>query len=180
MIDSVFSSLSEELSEYLQNKLSSDQDVYLATSPSDAEDMGVEKDSVFLSLVNIEQERLSNTSITKNPDRGVSIYLYILVSAGIADNNYESALSKLSMALSFFQEKSVWTHENSPGLHADIDKLTFEMINYDMRELSQLWSMRGGVYYPSAVYKARIVNIKDGNQSLSKARFTSLKTNLQR
>ncbi len=179
MINTVFATLAEELNEYLSQKLSSEQNVIISSLPPEKEDIGLDGDNVFLSLVNIEQERLSNTSITKTPDRGVSLYLYILVTAGFSESNYEASLERLSTAISFFKEKSVLTHESAPSLDSEIEKLSFEMVNLDIRELSQIWMMRGAKYYPSALYKVRIINIKDSSRFNNATRFAGLRTGLR-
>jgi len=166
MIDSVFSILSEELNEYFEQKLTSEQGkvVVSALPTGEQTTTPTTEDNLIVSLVNIEQDRLSHNSPSRNPDKPVNVYLYILFAAGFSETNYEESLKMLSATIAFFQENPVFSHENTPNLDPRIDKLCFEMINLNIQELSQLWGIQGGKYYPSVLYRARVVSIKGVNK----------------
>jgi hypothetical protein len=122
-------------------------------------------DQIIISLINIEENRLSRdpqpyvrTGINirkKNP--AVHLYLTLLFTSVRA--GYTTALLDVQGVIGFFQQKTFFDHANTPLLHAGIEKLTFEMVSLNMEQLQQLWSMLGGKYHPSIVYKVRMVTI---------------------
>jgi hypothetical protein len=68
----------------------------------------------------------------------------------------------ISQTISFFQQNPWFTHDNVPGLDPVIDKLTFEMTNLDLVDLSYLISMTGTKYLPSVYYKVRLLPFQSG------------------
>lgn len=165
MINSVFTTISDELNQYFSNRFSLNEDKVIISALPDSGNstLATNEDNLVISLVNIEEERLTQRSPVSIDNKPVNIYLYILFAAGFTENNYEEALKLLSATVGFFQHKSVFTHSNTPDLSPLVDKLCFEMINLNIQELSQLWGIQGGKYYPSVLYRARIVSIRDEN-----------------
>ena len=43
---------------------------------------------------------------------------------------------------------------------ASLEKLVFEMVNMNFEELNNLWGVLGGAYFPSVVYKVRMVKVQ--------------------
>ena len=127
-----------------------------------------ETNKLIVSLINIERESKLN-AIPRNLEKGlgvqksvnapISINLYIIFIALSSGQHYPNALKLLSAVIEFFQSNSFIDHNNTPQLDAQIDKLTFEIMNLDMQALSNLWSALGCKYMPSVVYKVRMVSI---------------------
>jgi hypothetical protein len=121
--------------------------------------------NIVLSLVNVEEDRsLRNlnfqhigTDLThKNP--GILLNLTLLFTAiRKGDTTYDNALKNLQEVIGFFQHQYVFDHTNSPELDAGIERLNIEMMSLTMEQLNQLWSIMGGQYLPSVVYKLRMV-----------------------
>jgi hypothetical protein len=124
--------------------------------------------NAFVSLVNIEEDRISksqentvrrdNTVIYKNPK--VFLNLYVLFAVSL--NNYTEALKRLSFIIQFFQFKNVFTAVNSPTLDPAIEKLIVDMHSLSFEQANQLWATLGGRYIPSVLYKIRLVGIEEG------------------
>lgn len=163
MINSVFTTISDELNQFFGNRFSlSEEKVIISALPDSSENNNpTHDDNLIVSLVNIEQEKISSKSMSNYENRPVNLYLYILFAAGFSENNYEEALKLLSATISFFQSRPVFTHQNTPDLHPKVEKLCFEMVNLNIQELSQMWGIQGGKYYPSVLYKARVVTIRE-------------------
>ena len=123
--------------------------------------------NAFISLVNIEEDRISksqentfrrdSTIIYKNPK--VFLNLYVLFSVNVA--NYSEALKRLSLIIQFFQYKNVFNITNSPGLDAGIEQLIADMYSLSFEQSNQLWATLGGRYIPSVLYKVRLVAIEE-------------------
>src|SRR6476646_9750672 len=94
---------------------------------------GTDKSSAFISLVNIEEDRISksqenftrkNGTITyKNPK--VYLNLYLLFSVNLS--SYTESLKRLSYIIQFFQYQNVFTPLTTPTLPADIEELIFDL-----------------------------------------------------
>jgi len=83
--------------------------------------------------------------------------LYVMVAANYTGGNYEDSLKLISGAITFFQRYPVFDHQSSPSLDARIGRLVLEIENLNIRELSNLWTMLGGKYLPSVLYKVRLM-----------------------
>jgi hypothetical protein len=150
------------------------------------ESQEVMADKLVVSVVNIEEESTlkNGQNYLKNPVRNniesiqppVYLNLYMLFSATLSssdnsiDISYQSALSRISHVIEFFQSKKVFTLQNSPNfspstmetneatyfelrLIPELFTLTFEQINH-------LWGSLGGKQSPFVLYKIRLVKIQ--------------------
>ncbi|WP_444997444.1 DUF4255 domain-containing protein [Aliikangiella sp. IMCC44359] len=124
------------------------------------------KDKVILFLANIQHETVISTynkNVPTDNNRYVTIApplyinLHLLFYANYFDSNYRDSLSMISSVISFFQQNSSFTPASLPGLNADIDKLTFDMVNMDMTDLNYLLGLAGTKYLPSVLYKVRMI-----------------------
>lgn len=121
--------------------------------------------NIIISLINIEENRISrdpqayirvgDEMIKKNP--AVHLNLSLLFTS--TRPGYTQALLDIQQVIAFFQHKSLFDHLNTALLHEGIEKLILEMTSLNLEQLQQLWSMLGGKYHPSIVYKVRMVTI---------------------
>jgi len=88
--------------------------------------------------------------------------LLILCAATFSGQNYPEALRFLSDAMAFFQANAVFDHQNSPDLDARIDRIVLNIENLSAAEMHSLWSIHGGRYLPSVLYRARLVCLDTG------------------
>ena len=124
---------------------------------------------IVLSLVNVEENRISRdprnyqragtSLILKNP--AVHLNLTLLFTA-IRRNEaaYENALINLQAVVEVCSSINMCSIIPIPqGLDPGIEKLILEMMTVNMEQLNHLWSIMGGRYQPSVVYKMRMVTI---------------------
>lgn len=131
---------------------------------------------VILSLVNIEEDRVAkqqenyvktDTSVRyKNPP--IFLNLYMLVS--VNRNNYSQSLAWLGHIIQFFQFQNVFTPITHPSLDSRIMKLIVELHSQSFEQVNNLWSVLGGKYLPSAMYKVRQV-VLDEDFAMSESGF---------
>ena len=69
----------------------------------------------------------------------------------------EDAVKYLSEVITFFHTNNVFTHENSPTLDKNIQKLIIEINPNDTDDMYHFWSMAGISYLPSIIYRVRMV-----------------------
>jgi hypothetical protein len=66
-----------------------------------------------------------------------------------------------------FQEKRVYTAGTASATNpfpAGLEKLIFELHNTNFEALNNLWGVMGGAYFPSVIYKVRMVRIQAAQQ----------------
>lgn len=123
--------------------------------------------NVFLTLVNIEENRVTKSHDTvvrngtslsyKNPE--IYLNLYLIFSSNLP---YTEALKRLSLVIQFFQHQNVFTPVLYPELaDSNVEKLLVELHSMSFEQLNHLWSILGGKYLPSVMYKVRQITIDE-------------------
>lgn len=121
---------------------------------------------IIISPINVEELRMLRDQqyvvkreaglYPKNP--AVNLQLSLLFSAHVS--GYENDLRNLQEVISFFQRRTFLDGSQFPLFAAaHIERLTIDMVTLSMERLQQMWSMPGGKYYPSVLYKAGMVVI---------------------
>ena len=67
----------------------------------------------------------------------------------------------LSTVIGVFQANTYFTQQKNPTMPSPLEKLTFEIFNLPINELSHIWSGIGAKYVPSIVYKVRMISIRE-------------------
>jgi len=80
-------------------------------------------------------------------------------------SDYKTALNQLSEVIIFFQNKRFFTavDDDDESFPENIEKITIEMYSLKLEELNHLWGILGGVYYPSVLYKVRVLRMEAEN-----------------
>lgn len=150
------------------------------------ESQEVMTDKLVISVVNIEEEATlkNGQNYLKNPIRNniesiqppVYLNLYMLFSATLSssdnsiDTSYQSALSRISHVIEFFQSKKVFTLQNSPNFSPtsmETDEANYyqlrlipELFTLSFEQINHLWGSLGGKQSPFVLYKIRLVKIQ--------------------
>jgi hypothetical protein len=127
----------------------------------------------YITLVNVEEEptlrnlpaveRIGGALQRQEPP--VHLNLYLLFSFEF--QTYEASLLQLSNTIGLFQEKRVYTAASASvgnPFPAGLEKLIFELHNMNFEALNNLWGVMGGAYFPSVIYKVRMVRIQAAEQ----------------
>ena len=122
---------------------------------------------VIISLINIEENRISRSPenfirkdggiLMKNP--AIHLYLTLLFTSVRRAGAYGLSLQDLQNVIGVFQKKFVFDHSNTPALNVNIEKLILDMVSLNLQQLHEIWSVLGGKYFPSVVYRMRMVTI---------------------
>lgn len=128
------------------------------------------ENKIILSVINLEHETSVYSSGNYISDGNnsfgkvsppVHLNLYLLVSANYDSGNYLEALKMLSTVIAVFQSNTYFTQQKNPTMESPLEKLTLEIFNLPINELSHIWSGIGAKYVPSIVYKVRMISIKE-------------------
>lgn len=177
MIDRTLNFICDQLNSYLVTKLqlhSNERAIVLSnvsqlneTEPSSGGEHA-DPQNAFLSLINIEEDRMSKSQenfvrgvdgsiVYKNPK--IYLNLYLLFSVNLS--SYTESLKRLSLIIQFFQYQNVFTSLNTPSLPDDIDELVVDLMSLSYQDLNNLWGILGSRYLPSAMYKMRMISIDE-------------------
>lgn len=125
------------------------------------------KNKAVLSLVNIEEDRIArqqenyvktNTStVYKSPPIHLNLFILFSVNRG----RYDECLNFLSNIIQFFQYQNVFTPITHPSLDSRIQKLMVDLHTLNFEQSNHLWSILGGKYLPSVMYKVRQLTLDE-------------------
>ena len=168
MIDLAISHIASQLNQFLRRNYDLNEDVVVISNLVEQDgtmESNVDNKLVIF-LINVEKD---TTPFKLNPNcpqglkrtaaRFPPIYLnlYLMVAAHFSGNNYAEGLKFLSNAIRFFQNHPVMDHASTPDLDRRLEKLSLEIENLNLKDLSTLWSAITGKYLPSIIYKVRMV-----------------------
>ena len=124
-------------------------------------------DRAVLTLVNVEEDKVAkqqehysktdSSTVYKNPP----LYLNFYILFAMNRTSYSDSLRFLGHIIQFFQHQFVFTPVSHPGLDAKIQRLVVDLHNMSFEQTNHLWSVLGGKYYPSVMYKVRQVTINE-------------------
>jgi len=147
------------------------------------------ENKVILSIINLEHEKtvknmggyISNSQGTFGKvDPPVYLNLYVLLSANYNSENYLESLKMLSAVIDLFQSSIIFTPQTYPDLDPSIERLTFEIFNTPIQELSHIWNGIGAKYVPSMIYKIRMISFQKGIIKEEVAGVSGLGTNIKK
>lgn len=177
MIDKALDFITKQLNSYLQNKLSllpSEDAIVLSnisqlneTKPNTSGD-NTDPQNAFVSLVNIEEDRISKSPenfirsnsgsiVYKNPK--IFLNLYILFSVNLS--SYTESLKRLSYIIQFFQYQNIFTPISAPSIPSGVDELILDLMTLSYQDLNNLWGILGSRYLPSVMYKMRLITVTE-------------------
>ena len=91
---------------------------------------------------------------------------------------YDQALRTLSLILSFFHARPVFTLANSPALPVGFERMAMDLLSYGPEQMNQMWACLGAKHLPSVVYRLRLVVLQDVEPLGTGAPITEIETTL--
>jgi len=170
MIDTAIAQVASQLNQALKRQFMVGEDLVVTSNLHEQDGTVATQvaNKVAVFLVNIERESVPGAGgggggngilrSTLSPPP-VHLNLMVMFAANFGGGNYPEALKFLSSIVAFFQGRPVFTHQNSPELDPRIDKLTLEIENLSVSDLSNLWGVLSGKYLPSVLYRMRMLSL---------------------
>jgi hypothetical protein len=170
VIYAAINQIAVELNQYLKRAFERSEDTVVVSNllEQDGTVASHIDNKVVLFVANIEKETVTSAlprARVVGAERSVvgsaplHLNLYVMFAAYFSGNNYPEALKSISATIRFFQMNPVFDHQNTPDLDPRIDRLTLDVENLDIQELSNLWGILSTRYLPSVMYKVRLVTI---------------------
>lgn len=169
MIHDVLGFLKEQLSQYLRNRESFHEDRVVFMDGERTDTVSFPKNAITPLLINLEEEtamrpgdpyvqvRRDGMRVGVNPE--IRINLFVLFVANFS--SYEESLKFLSYVIRFFQSNRVFTHESTPQLSPDIDRLIMELVTMPFTSQNEIWNALRTTYVPSVLYKVKMIVFED-------------------
>jgi hypothetical protein len=189
MIYSAVSHLASQLNQFLKQTHDPLEDIVLVSNLFGHDGNAVlnTNNKLIMFLANLEKDTVpyrhhqghaGDRSVISS--RAIYLNLYVMVAANFSGGNYSEALKFISSTISFFQRFPVFDHDVTPDLDSRIEKLMLEIENLKINELSNLWTLLGGKYLPSVLYKVRMVAFDAGDVigQVPNIRSPAIETNL--
>ena len=159
----------KELNAYLkQDKGGQDPVVLSSILAQDGSVPPEANQKVVLSLINIEREGTAASAnfYTRSTDGNiarqspaVNLNLYLLLTG--SHDDYSESIKLLSNSVGFFQANPSFSSTSSPDFPQSLQKLTFEVVNLQLQDMSHLWGALGAKYMPSIIYKVRMLTFQE-------------------
>lgn len=127
------------------------------------------ENKIVISVINLEHETATkqqgNYINGDNNQYGkvfppVYLNIYILISANYQSQGYMEALKMLSAVIGILQATPLFERSAYPDMDPSVSKLSFELFNIPISEISHIWSGIGAKYVPSIIYKVRMLKIQ--------------------
>jgi hypothetical protein len=125
------------------------------------------KDKLVVSVVNVEEDKVAKqqehytksdlTTVYKNPP----LYLNYYILFSMSRKRYDDNLIFLGYIIQFFQHQNVFSPITHPGLDSRIQRIVVDLHNMSFEQTNHLWSVLGGKYFPSVMYKVRQVTLNE-------------------
>lgn len=152
----------------------------LAEGVSNSGSGGLTRDRLYLSVVNIKEEKtlknlpnyMRNDTTLRAVYENPPVFLNFLILMTATHTDYTNALTTLSRVIRFFQFKNVFTQDTvspgsitAPGTINLLDqletfKLIFDLYSPTIEEVNHLWGILGGKQYPFVLYTLRMLEMK--------------------
>ena len=171
MIDQTMAFLLGELNNYLGARFPDSPNLAVLEDIVQNSGTGAEEieNKLVVTLVNVEREPIAaNTAkmyrqtgdVAKRIPQPLNLNLVFMIAANFPEN-YTDSLKVLSSAIAFFQAMPLFTAQSNPNFPDALERLSVEWRELDLQASHNLWTVLGGRYRPSVVYKARMLIIDD-------------------
>jgi hypothetical protein len=164
MLSKILISLTQQMNDYLKLHFRLKEDIAFLSPPKDNTN-AFPSNRISLFIINIEKENagglnFNQQSISDSGSRKTApswnVNIYLLISAVFLEKQYKESLQIMSGVLSFIQRNNLFS---IPGRNSSI---AIEPVTLSFHELSNIWSIFGGSYYPSILCKLRAITIDEG------------------
>jgi hypothetical protein len=124
---------------------------------------------VSLLLLNLEEEhtlrppdlyrRTAPSGSQESVQPEIRLNLFVLFVARYP--KYVDALNALSLVISFFQRRRLFTREDAPELGETIERLVVELVTLPFAQQNEVWNALRVSYHPSVLYRVKMVVFRD-------------------
>ncbi|OZG73981.1 hypothetical protein BTA51_09380 [Hahella sp. CCB-MM4] len=170
MIDQAMLLVRNTLRQFIRLKLQIDQieEKVVLTSVIDQNGQStIPLNSLGITLYRIVEDRVVETEYQPSIAQSeyekilppVILSLEIVIAANF--NDYTESLKYISAAMACFQSKNYFDHSNCPEMNKDMNPFGITLFTQNVSEHNHTWSLFGGRYMPSVMYRLRSIEIQE-------------------
>jgi hypothetical protein len=170
MLDAALIFFQEELNNYIKVKTGGQREgVVQFPEIQPPKDISMQSNAITALLINLEEERLFRSGAVQSnrlanggngrEAQNLCLNFHLLLIANFKD--YIHSLKVLSLTLKFFRSYRTFTQQRFPGLSADIQQLSTELVNLTFMEQGELWRSLEMPCSPSVLYKVKMLIFQD-------------------
>ncbi|MBD1580863.1 DUF4255 domain-containing protein [Pseudoalteromonas sp. S16_S37] len=170
MIDQALTVVRDALRQFIRLKLQVEmieEKVVLTSLIDQAGQSTMPNNGLGLALYRIVEDRVSESEYRSTLTDSefeqirppVIISLEFLVAANFTD--YSESLKYISTALAFFQSQNYFDQTSNPDMPADMAPFSVSLYTQNVSEHNHTWSLFGGRYMPSVMYRLRSIDIQE-------------------
>lgn len=174
MIGGALAFLRKRLDDYLRAELGGGGDAPIAdkvvfVDGDKLDPLTFQEGAVSELLVNVEEDRVMRVADPYlrvqedgKPQRvqpDLRLVLSLLFVARF--KQYDLAWDHVGKVVEYLQSNRTFDREGAPDLPDGVDKLTLELVTQTFSEQSDVWSTLRQTYHPSALYRVRLVVLRD-------------------
>ena len=160
MMDKILTSVAEGLEDYLGIYFEEPAGFAKVGNPY-REEEGEEEDKMVISLLNIEREGAMGATKSFQAEGKEFVQkmspwylnIYFVVVARFREKRYLDGVKMLSAAIAYLQQHPTVSIQGNR-------KFVVEPVTLSIQELTNVWSILGGKYYPSVVCKVRMLKFQ--------------------
>ncbi len=158
MLYEILAEISAQLNQHFKLRFGMTEDkLFVSNLVNNDSSEPIEKDSVLLSIVNIQEEKTLLNRANPANNAAIALKLMLLFTTTFTGKRYLEGLKFISEIVGFFQQNKY--------LEIEGNRLAFEIFNVELTQQNTLWTALGAKYNPSIVYKASFVNIDESMQT---------------
>jgi hypothetical protein len=168
MIDQLLKILQKKLESLLQAARSDQANWVVLENPvgADASPSEGPDNKIVMSALSIQAD--SSTGAFTPPNMGAGdlypiaspplhLDVYFLLAANFSADNYAAGVGMMSRIISYFQEKPVFTHADTPDLPDEMERLAVEFVSLDFTQANNVATLTGMKRFPFLLYRIRRV-----------------------
>jgi hypothetical protein len=116
--------------------------------------MSIQSDASTSAFVQANMGSNDQYAVTSPP---LHLDVYFLLTANFSAANYADGIGMMSRVISYFQEKPVFTHADTPDLPDEMEKLAVEFVSLDFTQANNVMTLTGLKCFPFLLYRIRRV-----------------------
>ena len=186
VIDTTLSFLADEVNAHLLKRTGTELGAVSVGALCDDRGLWTQAvDTTRLTLFQIDEERSTREQMPERTIIGgrevvlpppIKLNLVLLFAGRF--QQYDQALRTLSLILSFFQARPLFTPASSPALPEGVERVAMDLLSYGPEQMNQMWACLGAKHLPSVVYRLRMVVLQDLEPTGTGAPITVIETTL--
>ncbi|MCT4616095.1 MAG: DUF4255 domain-containing protein [Marinifilaceae bacterium] len=171
MINYILEEICADLNEFLRLRYSLTDDIVVLTPVrKDGSELSIYNNKVVVTAISFERDKDRKGEQGKAGYEKYMLLMRFMVAVVFDEKNYNQSLLIFWGLLEYFQTKSNYVVSINEDEEFSV-KIDFE--NPSFQDLSNIWGLFGGSYYPSLIFKLTNIPVDAGEEEFESGKITS-------